>query len=172
MYYRSYINETVLFTSTAASYCYRYVINTVYTLIVIPVAVMLLWESVLKLASFFSTKICCLFGSTQEDWTSYIERLQQYFTANDVAEDKQRAILLSACGIATYCLIKSLTAPDNPATKTFAHLFKMVEEHHNPTPSVTALKPGRVTFCPGHPGQTRFKKYPGLTRIGSCELRN
>ena len=32
------------------------------------------------------------FDSTQKDWTSYIERLQQYFTANDVAEDKQRAM--------------------------------------------------------------------------------
>ena len=76
------------------------------------------------------------FNSTQEDWTSYIERLQQYFTANDVAEAKQRAILLSACGIATYHLIKNLTAPENPATKTFAQLVTLVEEHHNPTPSV------------------------------------
>ena len=36
---------------------------------------------------------------------------------------------------------------------------------------LSGLKPGRVirvnrvTFCPGHPGQTRFIKYPGLTRI-------
>jgi len=47
------------------------------------------------------------FNSTQEDWTSYTERLQQYFTANDIAEAKHRAILLSACGIATYLLINS-----------------------------------------------------------------
>ena len=31
------------------------------------------------------------FDSNLEDWTSYTERLQQYFTANDVAEDKQGA---------------------------------------------------------------------------------
>ena len=58
---------------------------------------------------------------------------------------------------------------------------------------MTVLKPGRVTrvirvnrvmFCPGHPGQTRFKNYPGhpgqtrfknypgLTRIGSRETQN
>ena len=55
------------------------------------------------------------FDSTQEDWTSYISL---------TAEDKQRAILLSARGIATYHLIKNLTAPDNPATKTFAQLVK------------------------------------------------
>ena len=64
------------------------------------------------------------FDSNQEDWASYTERLQQYFAANDIAEDKQKAILLSACGIATYRLIKNLTAPDNPAEKTFAQLKK------------------------------------------------
>ena len=35
-----------------------------------------------------------------------------------------------------------------------------------------ALKPGRVTFSPGHPGLTRFTIYPGLTRIGSREKQN
>ena len=78
------------------------------------------------------------FNSTQEDWASYTERLQQYFAANNVAEDKQKAILLSACGIATYRLIKNLMAPVNPADKvvTFAQLVKLVRDHHNPKPSV------------------------------------
>ena len=76
------------------------------------------------------------FNSTQEDQASYIERLQQYFAANDVAEDKQKAILPSACGIATYHLIKNLTAPVNPAEKTIAQLVKLVRDHHNPKPSV------------------------------------
>ena len=37
------------------------------------------------------------FDSTQEQWDEYTERLQHYFTANDiVTEDKRRAILLNA----------------------------------------------------------------------------
>ena len=36
------------------------------------------------------------FNPTNEDWGSYTERLQQYFTANEVAEGKQKAILLSS----------------------------------------------------------------------------
>ena len=52
------------------------------------------------------------FCAEKENWKSYIERLQQYFTANDVdSTEKQRAILLSACGAPTYQLIKSLLAP-------------------------------------------------------------
>ena len=35
----------------------------------------------------------------EEDWVSYIERLQNYFVANKVTtEAKKRAILLSVCG--------------------------------------------------------------------------
>ena len=38
------------------------------------------------------------FDSNREDWTSYSERLEQYFQANDVeSAEKQRAILLSDC---------------------------------------------------------------------------
>ena len=38
-----------------------------------------------------------------DDWTDYTERLQQHFLANYVADaGKQRAILLSLCGPATY----------------------------------------------------------------------
>ena len=75
------------------------------------------------------------FNCTIKDWTSYTERLQQYFTANDVAEEKQKAILLSSCSIATYCLIKNLTAPAKPTDKTFAQLVQSVGEHYNPKPS-------------------------------------
>ena len=45
------------------------------------------------------------FVSAQEDWTSYAERVAQYLTANNIKEaERQRAILLSVCGPATYCL--------------------------------------------------------------------
>ena len=51
------------------------------------------------------------FDSSQEGWLSYIVHLQNYFVANNIAEDKAakcRAILLSVCGVSTYRLIKSL----------------------------------------------------------------
>ena len=75
------------------------------------------------------------FDPTLEDWGPYTERLQLYFTANDVEEAKQKAILLSGCGVATYQHIKNLTAPEKPTDKTFAQLVQLVGEHHNPKPS-------------------------------------
>ena len=56
------------------------------------------------------------FDRSQEDWVSYTE---QYFVENDVKNaDKQRAILLSACGPATYQLIRNLVAPSKPPEKS------------------------------------------------------
>ena len=41
------------------------------------------------------------FYCKKEDWSMYIERLNHYFIANDVAEGK-KLILLSACGATIY----------------------------------------------------------------------
>jgi len=43
------------------------------------------------------------FDHQKEDWTTYSERLAEYFTANDVGEAaKKRAILLSVVGASTH----------------------------------------------------------------------
>ena len=70
-----------------------------------------------------------------EDWTAYTERLENYFTANDVEDGlKKRAILLSVCGAATYKLIRSLAAPEKPKDHSYENLKQMVKTHHNPKP--------------------------------------
>ena len=83
------------------------------------------------------------FDSSQEDWLSYIAHLQNYFIANDIAEDKAAkrwAILLSVCGMLIYHLIKSLAAPSKPEEVSFENLVKLVEGHHNPEPSATVQR--------------------------------
>ena len=72
----------------------------------------------------------------QEDWTAYCERLEQYMVANDIQDvGKKRAILLSACGAATYQLIRNLVAPGKPTDHTFEQLVKQVTDHLTPPPS-------------------------------------
>ena len=52
------------------------------------------------------------FNQKTGDWKSYIERVQQYFAANDVEdENKQRAVLLSSVGDKTYRTIKDVLSP-------------------------------------------------------------
>ena len=52
------------------------------------------------------------FDAIKDDWTSYIERAQQYFAANDIdSPAKMHAVLISACGPATYRIIKDVLTP-------------------------------------------------------------
>ena len=77
------------------------------------------------------------YSDSIEDWTAYTERLENYFTANDVEDgSKKRAILLSVCEAATYKLIRSLAAPEKPTDYSYEALKQMVKTHHNPKPSV------------------------------------
>ena len=81
------------------------------------------------------------FDSTREDWTSYTERLAQYFVANDITDaGKKRAILLSACGPSTYQLIRNLASPTKPAEKSYDDLVKLVSDHLHPTPTVACQR--------------------------------
>ena len=83
----------------------------------------------------------CEFNAEAEDWKSYTERLQQYFTANDVdSAEKQRAILLSVCGAQTYQLIRSLLAPAKPTEKSFTEIVACLTEHYHPKPSIIVLR--------------------------------
>ena len=67
------------------------------------------------------------FRGVPEEWTSYVERLECYFLANDVADaGKQRAILLSCCGASTYSLIRSLAAPSKPTAVAYKDLVDKV----------------------------------------------
>ena len=76
------------------------------------------------------------FNPAVEDWISYAERLEFYFTVNEVKEaDKQRAVLFSVCGAATYKLIKNLLVPAKPADASFKDIVKLLTEHYQPKPS-------------------------------------
>ena len=64
---------------------------------------------------------------------SYSERLQEYFTANDVdAAAKKHAILSSVVGASIYQLIRNLVAPAKPMEKAFSNLVRLVQEHYQP----------------------------------------
>ena len=76
------------------------------------------------------------FTSTQEEWSEYAERLVHYFVANDIeAEEKRRAILLTAIGPGTYRLIKTLASPKKLEEFTFKELVELAATHFNPKPS-------------------------------------
>jgi len=67
------------------------------------------------------------FDSATDQWLSYKERLEQFIVANDVADEKHVPVLLSVIGGRTYELLRTLTALQRPAEKTFAQLCTILE---------------------------------------------
>ena len=50
---------------------------------------------------------------------SYMERLDQYFVANDIQDAKRVAVLLSVIRAKACDILKSLIAPNKPSSKSF-----------------------------------------------------
>lgn len=75
------------------------------------------------------------FDATEESWSSYVERLEIFFDANDIKEEKKISTLLTVMGLKTYNLVKNLCAPDKPAAKKYEEVVQLVEKHLSPKPS-------------------------------------
>ena len=53
---------------------------------------------------------------------------------NEVEDDKKVPALLTLLGGKTYGLLRNLTLPDKPATKTYNAIVKLLKGHLNPKP--------------------------------------
>jgi hypothetical protein len=80
------------------------------------------------------------FDEGVESWDCYSERLGQYFIVNDVADEKQVPALLSLIGGKTHGILRDLTAPARPSTKTFDVLVGLLKDHLCPKPLLIAKR--------------------------------
>jgi len=72
----------------------------------------------------------------QEDFESYLERLDMWMFANNVEEEKKVSVFLTAIGAEAYRLLKNLLSPDKPSAKTYKELCDTLSEHYKPKPIV------------------------------------
>ena len=73
------------------------------------------------------------YDSKREDWSSYVEKIELFFIANDrTAKAKKKPMLLSCCRIASYRIFKRLAAPAKSADKTLSELVSLIKNHQNP----------------------------------------
>ena len=73
------------------------------------------------------------FQPDAEELSAYLERVEIYFAANDVADEKKVPVLLSAIGGNTYAILRSLMAPDSPMSKTYDVITAKLKEHYEPS---------------------------------------
>ena len=78
------------------------------------------------------------FNSNEGSITSYLERVDLYFTATSVPWDKQVPILLSCICTSTYTLLSDLLAPSRPSTKSLAEISDVLRKHIEPKRAIIA----------------------------------
>ena len=71
-----------------------------------------------------------------EHITTYLERMELYFIANDIADAKKAAVLLPCIGAKTYRIVKSLLAPNLPISKSFPDMKETLKPHFSPKPAI------------------------------------
>ena len=76
------------------------------------------------------------FDSRVDNITAYLERLQLYFEANEVKDDRKVAVLLTVIGAQTYDTLRSILAPAAPREKMLDDLIDALKGHYNLKPLV------------------------------------
>ena len=76
------------------------------------------------------------FDPDKDNWTEYAEQLQHYFLANNIEAEQQKSTLITVMADAAYALLRQLVAPGKISDKSFADLWKVMEAHYNPKPSI------------------------------------
>ena len=78
------------------------------------------------------------FNPDEEPFSSYMERVELFFLANSVADDRKVPIFLNGVGKKTYGLLRNLVAPDVPKDQTFERIQTALKHHFEPKPLVIA----------------------------------
>ena len=76
------------------------------------------------------------FHPDAECFSAYLEIAKIFFTANDIAEDKQVPVFFNAIVTTTYGFIRNLLAPADPMSKTLKVITDTLSAHFEPKPLV------------------------------------
>lgn len=75
------------------------------------------------------------FNPGVEAFSEYVERMEQFFVANAIADDRKRAVFLTVVGPATFGLLRNLLSPATPTSKSLEELIEILNKHYDPVPS-------------------------------------
>ena len=78
------------------------------------------------------------FDPDTDSWPAYSKKLEQFFVANDIADSKKMAVLLTVIGTKAYALLRNIIAPEKPTSKEYDTLVEALRAHLDPKPIVIA----------------------------------
>ena len=78
------------------------------------------------------------FEPSAESFSVYVERVNLFFTANEVPEEKRVPVFLTIVGKSTYALFRNLLQPSLTKDKTFQDITEILKKHYQPALLVIA----------------------------------
>ena len=78
------------------------------------------------------------FNPDSDSVNAYTERVNLFFTANDIPAEKRVAVFLSVIGGKTYERLRNLVSPKLPETLKYSELVDVFKQHYEPQPLVIA----------------------------------
>jgi len=78
------------------------------------------------------------FKPDSESILAYLERVEIYFAANKVEDERKSSVLLNVIGAKIYGVLRSLLAPERPQDKSYDALAQALTGHFEPKPLLIA----------------------------------
>ena len=70
------------------------------------------------------------FREEEEDWSSYLERLECYFAVKEVKNERKVQTLIVGLQPKQYQVLKDLVAPEIPVSKTYTEITSLLNKHY------------------------------------------
>ncbi len=88
------------------------------------------------------------FNPEEQDTASYLEKVELFFEANNIAEEKKVAVFLTAAGQKTYEILRHHSAPKLPREKSFDEIVTLFKQHFHHSPAHHQSKADYPTQVP------------------------
>ena len=72
------------------------------------------------------------FDASLEDFETYVSRVELFFTANSITDNKKVATFLTLLGPKVFQLVQNLVSPEKPANCTYDTLVRALKAHFKP----------------------------------------
>ena len=73
-----------------------------------------------------------IFNPDVDDWSAYVERLESFFLANEIKDNKKVAVLITVIGTKAYSLLRNILAPAKAVDKSYKQLVDAMKSHLEP----------------------------------------
>ena len=86
------------------------------------------------------------FNPAEESISSYLERVQLFFTANEVDARRQVPTFLCIVGPTTYATLRDLFVPTLPSEKSLDEIFQCLRHHFEPKKAIIDISRALFIF--------------------------